>query len=56
MASDKQFDLRKTENSVRSKCYPEDLSKDIGKKTNFRKSCKNFNPLIHNVPKLSDTL
>ena len=26
----------------RSKCYPEDISKDKGKKANFRKSCKNF--------------
>ena len=42
MASNKHVDLRKIENFVRSKCYPEDISKDKGKKANFRKSCKNF--------------
>ena len=42
MARNKHIDLRKTENSVRSKCYLEDISKDKGKKANFRKSCKNF--------------
>ena len=42
MASNKHVDLRKTENFVRSKCYPEDISKDKGKKANFTKSCKNF--------------
>ena len=42
MVSNKQLDSRKTENFVRSKCYPEDISKDKGKKANFRKSCKNF--------------
>ena len=38
MASNKQIDLRKIENFVRSKCYPADISKDKGKKANFRKS------------------
>ena len=42
MASNKHFDLRKIENYVRSKCYPEDISKDKLKKANFRKSWKNF--------------
>ena len=42
IASNKDFDLRKIENFVRSKCYPEDRSKDEGKKANFRKSYKNF--------------
>ena len=42
MASNKPVDLRKTDNFVRSKCYPEDKLKDKGKKANFRKSCKNF--------------
>ena len=32
MASNKHVDLRKTENFVRSKCYPEDISKDKGRK------------------------
>ena len=27
---------------VRSKCYPEVISKDEVKKTNFRESCKNY--------------
>ena len=27
---------------VRSKCYPEVISKDKRKKTNFRESCKNY--------------
>ena len=43
MGSNKHVDLRKTENFLRSKCYPEDMSKDKGKKANFRKSFKNFN-------------
>ena len=42
MVSHKHVDLRKIENFVRNKCYPEDISKDEGKKANFRKSCKNF--------------
>ena len=42
MASNKHLVLRKTGNSVRSKCYPEDVSNDKGRKANFRKSCKNF--------------
>ena len=42
MASNKHADLRKTENFVGSKWYPKDMSKDKGKKANFRKSCKNF--------------
>ena len=43
MGSNKHVDLRKTEKFLRSKCYPEDMSKDKGKKANFRKSFKNFN-------------
>ena len=42
MTSNKYVDLRKIENFVRIKCYPEDVSKDKGKKANFRKSCKSF--------------
>ena len=38
MASNKHYDLRKIENYVRGKCYPEDISKDKLKKANFRKS------------------
>lgn len=41
-ASNKHYDLRKIENYVRGKCYPEDISKDKLKKANFRKSWKNF--------------
>ena len=29
-------------NFVESKCYPEDISKDIRKKADVRKSCRNF--------------
>ena len=39
MVSNKHYDLRKTENFIRSKCYPEDISNNK-KKDNFRKSCK----------------
>ena len=42
MVGNNQFDLRKTENFVRSKCYPANILKDKGKKANSRKSCKNF--------------
>ena len=42
MASNKHVDLREIEIFVRSKCYPEVISKDKGKKANFRKSCENF--------------
>ena len=42
MASNKHVDFKKLENFVRSECYPEDISKDKGKKVNSRKSCKNF--------------
>ena len=42
MTSNKHVDLRKIENFVRSKCYPENLLKNKGKKTDFGKSCKNF--------------
>ena len=31
-------DLRKSENFVKSKCYPENVSKDKREKVNFRKS------------------
>ena len=40
IASNKHVDLRKIENFVRRKFYPEDISKDKGRKANFRKSCK----------------
>ena len=46
MASNKRVDLTKLKNFVRSKCYPEDISKDKEKKANFRKSCKNFK-IVH---------
>ena len=42
MASNKNVFSRKIKNFVRSKCYPGDISKDKGKKANFRKSFKNF--------------
>ena len=42
MASNEHLDLRKIGNFVRSKCHPEDMSQDNGKKANFIKSCKNF--------------
>ena len=42
MTSNKHVDLRKIEKIVRSNYYPEDISKDKGKKANLRKSCKNF--------------
>ena len=42
MGSNKHIDLRKMENFVRRKCFPEDILKEEGKKANFRKSCKNF--------------
>ena len=34
MANSKHVDFRQIENLVRSKCYPEDILKDKGKKTN----------------------
>ena len=46
MESNKHVDLRNLEIFVRSKCYPEDILKDTGKKANFRKSSKNFK-IIH---------
>ena len=42
MASNKHVDLRNTEKFLRSKFYPEDMSKAKGKKANFKKSCKKF--------------
>lgn len=42
MASNKHVDLKKIESFLRSKSYPQEISKDKGKKANFRKSCKNF--------------
>ena len=42
MVSNKQVDLRKIENFIRSKSYPEDIPKYKTKKADFRKSCKNF--------------
>ena len=46
MTRSKYVDFRKIENFVTSKCYPEDVSKDKGKKANFRKSCKNFKTVM----------
>ena len=46
IATNKYVDLRKIENSVRSKSCPEDILKDKGKKVNFRKSSKNFK-IVH---------
>ena len=42
MASNEDVNLRKIENFARSKYHPEDISKDKGKRANFRKFCKNF--------------
>ena len=42
MTSNKHFGLRKIEKNVRSNYYPENTSKVKGKKSNLRKSCKNF--------------
>ena len=42
MASIEDVNLTKIENFARSKYYPEDISKDKGKRANFRKFCKNF--------------
>ena len=42
MANNKHIDFRKIKNFVRSKSYPEDISKNKGKKANFGKSSKNF--------------
>ena len=42
MASNKYVDLRKTEKFVMIKCYSEDIPKDKAKKSNVRKSLKNF--------------
>ena len=41
-ASNQHISLRKIVNFVRSKCYPENISKNNGKKANCRKSCQNF--------------
>ena len=38
MAGNKRVDFRKIENFVRSKDCPENISKEKGKKVNFRKS------------------
>ena len=46
MTRSKYVDFGKIENFVTSKCYPEDVSKDKGKKANFRKSCKNFKTVM----------
>ena len=40
--SKKHVALRKIENFVRSKCYPEDMPKVKGKRANFRKPCKSL--------------
>ena len=42
MANNKHIDLRKIRNFVRRKSYPEDISKNKGKKANFGNSSKNF--------------
>ena len=42
IASNEQVELRKIENFVISKCYPDHVLKDKGKKANFRKTSKNF--------------
>ena len=42
MANNKDIDLRKIRNFVRRKSYPEDISKNKGKKANFGNSSKNF--------------
>ena len=42
MAGNKYVDLRKIGNFVRNKCCPEDISKDKGKKADFKKSFENF--------------
>ena len=42
IGSNKHVDLRKIENFVRNKFYPEEMPKVKGKKDNFRKSCKTF--------------
>ena len=54
MASNKNVDLRKIANFVRSKYYPEDISKDKGKKANFRKSCKSFKTVDGHLTKKGD--
>ena len=35
-------DLKAVEEFVRNKTYPKGILKDKGKKSNFRKACKNF--------------
>ena len=42
MASIEDVNLTKIENFARSKYYPEDISKDKGKRANFRKFSMNF--------------
>ena len=42
MAGNKYVDLRKIGNFVRNKCCPEYISKDKGKKADFKKSFENF--------------
>ena len=42
IASNEQVEWRKIENFVISKCYPDHVLKDKGKKANFRKTSKNF--------------
>ena len=38
------MDLKVVEEYLRRKVYPEEISKDRGKKANFRRTCKNFSP------------
>ena len=38
----RHFDLEQIEEFVRSKCYPEDVKGDKGKKRNFWRACENF--------------
>ena len=35
-------DLKAVEEFLRNKTYPKGILKDKGKKSNFRKACKNF--------------
>ena len=39
----KNVDLNTIEEFVRNKIYPQNIAKDKGKKSNFRKACKKFN-------------
>ena len=49
IASNKHVDLRKIENFVWSKCYPEGIPKIKGKKANFRKSLSLFLKMLKDL-------